>query len=107
MFGSLNISIYLCCVETNETYQQRQARRLGLFKFFIKMKKVVAYLKSITVDDFFCALIMGLLIIMTATGIIMLPAALVAKDWGAAFIAGADIFATVVAFWVPWYQDRD
>lgn len=32
MFGSLNISLYLCCVETNKTYQQRQPHRLGRIK---------------------------------------------------------------------------
>ena len=31
-FGSLNISLYLCCVETNKTYQQRQPHRLRHIK---------------------------------------------------------------------------
>src|SRR5574344_1959298 len=32
MFGSLNDNPYLCCVETNKTYQQRQPQRLGRIK---------------------------------------------------------------------------
>ena len=32
MFGSLNDNPYLCCVETNKTYQQRQPHRLRHIK---------------------------------------------------------------------------
>ena len=32
MFGSLNDNPYLCCVETNKTYQQRQPHRLRRIK---------------------------------------------------------------------------
>lgn len=71
------------------------------------MKKVVAYLKSITVEDFFMAILLGMVIIMTAMGIIFLPAALVVGDWGAAFMAGVDIVGTVFFFWIPWYLERD
>ena len=31
-FGGLNILPYLCCVETNKTYQQRQPHRLRRIK---------------------------------------------------------------------------
>ncbi len=71
------------------------------------MKKVVAYLKSITVEDFFMAILLGMVIIMTAMGIIFLPAALVTGEWDAAIMCGVDIFGTVVFFWIPWYMDRD
>lgn len=71
------------------------------------MKKVVAYLKSITVEDFFMAILLGMVIIMTAMGIIFLPAALVTGEYDAAVVCGVDIFGAVFFFWIPLYMDKD
>ena len=107
-FGGLNNLPYLCCVETNETYfNKRQARRLGLFKFFSKMKNLVAFLKGITVADFFCGLIMLMVGLLTAMRIIFLPSALVANDFSAAVITAVTLFGTIFFFWIPWYMDKD
>jgi len=71
------------------------------------MKKVVSFLKAITVEDFAIAIILGMVIIMTAMGIIFLPAALVTGEYDAAVMCGVDIFGAVFFFWIPWYLDRD
>ena len=71
------------------------------------MKNVVNFFKGIEVEDFALFFAIGFMVILTAAGIIALPAVLVVGDWGAAFMAGVDIVGTVFFFWIPWYLERD
>ena len=71
------------------------------------MKKVVAFLKGITVADFFCGIIMLMVGLLTAMSIIFLPSALVANDFSAAVITAVTLFGTIFFFWIPWYMDKD